>query len=172
MALETERLLIGSVGQDDDPDEFVPIFNSNPDYLEASDGKRVFDRVDIERYLYAESSRENGRCLAIRLRETGVLVGAIALLVPHPGGYPWIGLLILDSAYQRRGLGRETAAAIENELRREGWNELRLGVLMSNERAFPFWDAVGFSVVETRNDTGGRPCWVLKKNLDSGDQLA
>ena len=160
MALETERLLIGLVGLGDDPDEFMPIFNSNPDYLEASDGKRVFDRGDIEGYLYAESSRENGRCLTIRLRETGALVGTVGLLVPHPGGYPWIGLLILDSEYQRRGLGRETAAAIEDDLRREGWNELRLGVLMSNDRALSFWDAVGFSVVETRNDVGGRPCWV------------
>ena len=160
-------------GEGDDPDEFVPIFNSNPDYLEASDGKHVFDRGDVERYLYAESSRENGRCLAIRFRETGALVGTAALLIPHPSGYPWIGLLILDSDHQRRGLGRETAAAIEDDLHGQGWNELRLSVLIG-----PMNELCRFGVqsdsawLRLETNTRGRPCWVLKKSLDSGDQLA
>lgn len=165
MQIGTPRLRIVSVGQEDDPEEFLAVFNTNPDYLEASEGKRTYDRGNVEQYLYTESSRENGRCLAIRRSPDGSLVGTAALLVPHPGGCPWIGLLIIRGDEQAQGLGREAALAIEDALAKEGWHEVRLGVLKNTERAFSFWTSVGYTVVEETGDAAGRPCWVLSKQL-------
>src|SRR5919198_1285595 len=123
MRFETSRLVITTVSVADDPKEFLAVFNSNPDYLERSEAKYAYDRGDVEMYLYAESSREDGRCLAIRRRQDSVLVGTAALLVPHPAGCAWIGLLIIRGDEHGQGLGREAALAIEAALAREGWPE-------------------------------------------------
>jgi ribosomal protein S18 acetylase RimI-like enzyme len=165
MTINTPRLRIAPVGPGEDPEEFLPVFNSNPDFLEAADGKSSYDRGDAEMYLYSESNRENGRCLAIRERDGGSLVGTAALLVPHPGNYAWIGLLIVDGKQQGRGFGREAVLAVEDALAREGWDEVRLSVLKSNEPALPFWKRLGYRVVEEKEDTAGRPCWVLGKRV-------
>ncbi len=157
MRIETPRLVISSVSPDDEPDHFLRVFNSNPDYLRASEAKVAYDRGDVDRYLYTETSRENGRCLAIRRREEGVLVGTAALLVPHSAGCPWIGLLIIDGTTQGQGLGREAALAIENALAREGWSEMRLGVLVNNDRALSFWANGGYAVIEETNGRRGTP---------------
>lgn len=166
MRIESPRLVISSVRADGDPDEFLPIFNSNPDYLEASDGKRSYERGDAEMYLYAETSRENGRCLQIRLRRDHTLVGTAALLVPHADGYPWIGLLLITAERQGEGLGREAAQALEGALAEEGWEELRLGVLKRNERALPFWENRGYRVINEKDSSAGWPCWVMAKGLE------
>jgi len=167
MEIETPRLLISSVRPESAPDEFLAIFNSNPDYLESSDGKRAYRRADAETYLYAETSRENGHCLEIRLREDGALVGTAALLVPHTDGCPWIGLLILRADCQGEGLGREAAAALEAALAKEGWKEVRLGVLKSNERALPFWKNRGYRIIDQKSSSAGSPCWVMAKALST-----
>jgi len=165
MRIETARLVISSVRSESDPDEFLAIFNSNPDYLEASDGKRTYMRADVEMYLYAETSRENGRCLEIRLRRDDTLIGTAALLVPHTDGFPWIGLLIITSDHQSEGLGREAAEALEVALAGEGWKEVRLGVLKSNEHALLFWESSGYGIIDERDSSSGSPCWVMAKPL-------
>jgi GNAT superfamily N-acetyltransferase len=166
--IETARLLIESVGPGDDPDDFLTVFNSNAGYLDASEGKRAYERGDVDRYLYTESSRENGRCLAVRRRQDGAVVGTAALLVPHPAGCSWIGLLIVRGDEQGHGLGREAALAIEAALAREGWSEMRLGVLKNTERARSFWETGGYAVIDETKDAAGRPCWVLSKRIALG----
>jgi len=167
--METERLRLGPVGEADRPDEFLRLFNSNPDFLDASTqftGKRAYDMSDAEMHLYQETNRENSRCLSIRLRETGELVGNACLVVPHPDEpHPWIGLLIVAGDRQRQGLGAEAASAIERELGAEGWSEVRLGVLKANPDARRFWERLGYVVVDERLDNDKRPVWVMRKAL-------
>jgi hypothetical protein len=102
--------------------------------------------------------------LAIRLRDGGTLIGTAALLVPHPpAGCPWVGLLIIHCDWQSRG----SALAIEEALAEEGWSEVRLSVLKTNADALPFWDRLGYRIIDERDDTTGRPCWVLAKEPPS-----
>ena len=74
-------------------------------------------------------------------------------------------LLIIQAEHQGQGIGREAARAIEDSLEREGWREIQLSVLESNERALPFWQHIGYDLIDERADTTGRPCWVLAKRL-------
>jgi ribosomal protein S18 acetylase RimI-like enzyme len=97
------------------------------------------------------------------------VVGTAALLVPHPDGHPWLGLLILEAARQGQGLGSEAALGIESALGGEGWSELRLGVLESNAHVLPFWQRLGYRIVDERNDSAGRPCRVLAKPLAAAE---
>jgi hypothetical protein len=47
--VETPHLLITSVGADDAADDFLSLFNSNAQFLEASEGKSAYDIGDVER---------------------------------------------------------------------------------------------------------------------------
>jgi RimJ/RimL family protein N-acetyltransferase len=165
--LQTRRLILEPVRETAQPQEFLPVFNSNPDFIEASEqfiGKRSYDLAEVEMYLWQESVRENSRCLAIRLRETGALVGTAALVAPHPDGpYPWIGLLLIDATRQGQGLGTEAATAIEQALAEAGWTEIRLSVMQANPDARRFWERLGYAVYEERPDDNTRPCWLMRK---------
>jgi RimJ/RimL family protein N-acetyltransferase len=164
--IETERLLIAPIGPDDRPEELLPVFNSNTDYLEAAEDKERYQLDDVELYLWQETMRENSRCLAIRLRETGELVGTACLLVPRPREpVLWIGLLLLRRDQQCRGLGAEAAAAIEAALAAEGWNEVHLAVLTSRPEARRFWELQGYLAYDERRSNNKKLCWVMRKEL-------
>jgi GNAT superfamily N-acetyltransferase len=164
MRIETQRLSIEPAGRGD-VDELLAVFNSNADYLESSEGRRAYDRDDVELYLETETARENGRCLAIRHRDDGRLAGTATLLVPHSAGCPWIGLLIVHGDAQGQGIGREAVLAIEDALAGERWAEVRLGVLESTEGALAFWTSLGYAEIERASDAAGRPCTVLSKRI-------
>ncbi len=121
--IETARLRLSPVGESDQPAEFLEVFNTNEDFIEASEqftGRRAYELSDAEMYLWQETNRENSRCLAIHLRDTGALVGTVCLLVPHDKEpYPWVGLLLIHGHHQRRGLGTEVVSALEGVLTRE-----------------------------------------------------
>jgi RimJ/RimL family protein N-acetyltransferase len=169
VTIETRRLTLQPVGDGDDPADFLPVFNTNPDFIEASEqftGKDAYDLSDVERYLWQETRRDSSRCLAIRQREDGHLIGTTCLLVPNPrDDVPWIGLLILMKDAQGRGMGTEIASAIEEHLAKESWSELRLSVLRSRPRDRAWWEHRGYAVIDERPDQDKRPTWVMSKSL-------
>jgi RimJ/RimL family protein N-acetyltransferase len=147
--LVTERLLLRPAAVVD-LSALVAVFRSNPAYLRTMGaGFGRFDSADAERYLGTETGRANGACLVLVERATRAVIGSAALTVPNPAdGIPWIGLLIIRSDCQGRGLGREAATAIERRLARYGWPEVRLAVLASNPRARRFWERLGYRQVD------------------------
>jgi RimJ/RimL family protein N-acetyltransferase len=171
MRLQTSRLVLEDVGERPNPGEFLCIFNSNPDFIEAAyqftgKQKRSYELWEVDRFLLQETIRENSHCLAIRLRETGKLVGTAALVSPHPEvPSPWIGLLIIDGEQQGHGLGTEAARALEEHLTAEGWTDIRLTVLQALPEARCFWERLGYVVYEEHQDEKKRLCWQMRKTL-------
>lgn len=169
MRLQTSRLVLEDVRERPNPQEFLSVFNTNPDFIEAAycfTGKRSYELWDVERFLVQETIRENSHCLAIRLRETGQAVGMVAFVAPHPEVLsPWIGLLIISGDFQSQGLGTEAATALEDYLRGEGWADTRLAVLQGLPKARQFWERLGYAVYEEWQDERGRPCWLMGKIL-------
>ncbi|MBN0045057.1 GNAT family N-acetyltransferase [Streptomyces actuosus] len=102
-------------------------------------------------------------------RSGGRLVGIAITLARHPDPAdpdPWIGLLMIDAAVERRGYGRRLAAALEDRFRAAGRTGVRLAVLENHPAALAFWTALGFEVIGHRPDRQlGRPCAVLRKPL-------
>ena len=174
MRLTSDRLIVEQVDETARPEEFLQIFNSHLDFIEASEaatGKCAYDLADVEKYLWLETSRENSRCLAQRWRVTNELVGTATFVAPHTNEpFPWIGLLLIDGAWQSQSLGAEAARVIEGQLAQEGWTEIRLGVLRANPRARRFWERQGYTVYDERVDDNQRPIWLMHKRVQGGAQ--
>ncbi|MFF5844676.1 GNAT family N-acetyltransferase [Streptomyces massasporeus] len=102
-------------------------------------------------------------------RSPGRLTGIAVTLTHHPDPAdpdPWIGLLMVDASLHGQGHGRRLAALVEDRLRAAGRTAVRLAVLADNPKALAFWAALGYEVVDHREDKQmGRPCAVLRKEL-------
>ena len=102
-------------------------------------------------------------------RSQGRLVGIVITLAHHPDPAdpdPWIGLLMVDADSRRQGYGRRLACLVEHRFRAAGRGAVRLAVLDTNPKALAFWTALGYEVIDHREDRAlGRPCAVLRKPL-------
>ncbi|MFF7448251.1 MULTISPECIES: GNAT family N-acetyltransferase [unclassified Streptomyces] len=102
-------------------------------------------------------------------RSEGRLVGIVVTLAHHPDPTdpdPWIGLLMVAADSRRRGYGRRLAGLVEDRFRKAGRDAVRLAVLDANPQGLAFWTALGYEVVDHRDDRAlGRPCAVLRKPL-------
>ncbi|GGV75687.1 GNAT family N-acetyltransferase [Streptomyces massasporeus] len=102
-------------------------------------------------------------------RSLGRLTGIAVTLAHHPDPAdpdPWIGLLMVDASLHGQGHGRRLAALVEDRFRAAGRTAVRLAVLANNPKALAFWTALGYEVVDHREDQQmGRPCAVLRKEL-------
>ncbi|MFJ5995708.1 GNAT family N-acetyltransferase [Streptomyces sp. NPDC092370] len=102
-------------------------------------------------------------------RSFGRLIGIAVTLAHHPDPAdpdPWIGLLMVDASLQGQGHGRRLAALVEDRFRATGRTAVRLAVLADNAKALAFWTALGYQVVDHREDLRHRrPCAVLRKEL-------
>ncbi|MFJ8049004.1 GNAT family N-acetyltransferase [Streptomyces luteogriseus] len=102
-------------------------------------------------------------------RSHGRLTGIAVTLAHHPDPAdpdPWIGLLMVDASLHGQGHGRRLAALVEDRFRAAGRSAARLAVLANNPKALAFWTALGYEVVDHREDKQmGRPCTVLRKEL-------
>ncbi|MER5575819.1 GNAT family N-acetyltransferase [Streptomyces massasporeus] len=101
-------------------------------------------------------------------RSPGRLTGIAVTLAHHPDPAdpdPWIGLLMVDASLHGQGHGRRLAALVEDRFRAAGRTAVRLAVLANNPKALAFWTALGYEVVDHREDQQiGRPA-VLRKEL-------
>lgn len=91
----------------------------------------------IEKYL----RRNPSTCFVAE--EEGRLVGVI--LAGHDGRRGHISHTAVDSAYQRRGIGRQLVEHAMAALEAEGIIKVNLVVFSRNEKGNAFWEALGFT---------------------------
>lgn len=81
------------------------------------------------------------------------LVGVVDVVRDWPRAGTWIiGLLLLDPAARRRGLGARTVSAIDAWAARSGADRLRIAVVLANAGGLKFWQALGFTEVDVHPD--------------------
>jgi len=130
-------------------DELFGVCQQAPNYWMLTEGKRLPRREAIEAW-FDGSELPAGRSLGDQfiygLRAEGELIGVAMIL--RGWRYPeqaTIGLLLLSERWQGRGYGREAYAQIEDLVRTwPGMQTMRIGIIASNEPAFPFWRRMGF----------------------------
>ncbi len=171
-SLVTDRLRMEPLSDDGELADLQRVFNSNPDFIDASESgrKREYGLGEVGLYLWQETVREDSTCLAIRQRDSGKLIECAAVLTPNPDDQvPWIGLLILDARHQRRGLGSEAVEALERSLADDGWSNLRLNALTALPDARRFWERLGYAVTAEQEDGDRRPVCLMEKRLTADD---
>lgn len=165
--LELRRIEINQ--EDLDPVQFLPIFNTNPEWLDASSeftDRRSVDVSYVEMMLWQESLRENSRLFQVRLRDTQVTIGVVAMAAPSERGqFAALGLILLAKEYQRRGFGCEALYALENLLKSEGWCEIQAAVMHAIPCQRDFFEECGYSLLREDRDQDKRLCWVMQKQL-------
>jgi GNAT superfamily N-acetyltransferase len=60
----------------------------------------------------------------------------------------WVGLLLIDSAHRNQGLGRRIYQCFEQWVAQQGTKYVLLGVIEENEKAYRFWQSMGFEEIE------------------------
>lgn len=138
------------------------IFSSDPDFLEASEGRRTFAATDVERFIAAEHAMG----AKVHLLQDGEqIVGVTTTLAPHPREpFPWVGLLLVDEPLRRKGYGPRAATLLEAMFRGD-WPALRLAVLHMTPLSRRFWTSLKYAPVEERTTQEGRPATVFEKPL-------
>ena len=73
------------------------------------------------------------------------MIGCIDLVRGYPdASSSFLGLLVIDERYQRRGLGSAAYGRLEQWIRDQGvCDRVRLAVVGVNEPAIAFWESVG-----------------------------
>ncbi|MFE1749478.1 GNAT family N-acetyltransferase [Streptomyces anandii] len=150
--------------------ELTALYASNRDFHELSGEFPDPDDIRPEQVAAALAEDSADPSAEVLLaRSEGRLVGLAITLGHHPDPAdpdPWIGLLMIDTSAHRRGHGRRLAALVEDRFRASGRTALRLAVLENNPGALAFWTALGYEVIDRREDRQlGRPCAVLRKEL-------
>jgi hypothetical protein len=124
--IRTQHLTISKVERDLQPKEVQAIFNSNPDFVRDSEGSEDRSAYPIEgsQPLLTGQARENQLFLALKLRESGQLIGIADLLAPHPrGDHAALGLLIFHRAWRgRASVAKLRALSRTSYLPRVGWS--------------------------------------------------
>src|ERR1700724_1848425 len=121
MKIEKSRLSLlvtEQPGGEMDPQAVVRIFNSNPDFIDESEGrigKFAYTIDEVKAWaMFQRPVRTHQRYFAIRPTGSFELIGIGDMLTPHPrGNHAALGLLIMHRDWQRQGLGREAAEALE-----------------------------------------------------------
>ena len=173
MKIETLRLslvLTERPGNEMDPKSVLRVFNSNPDFIDDSEGrtgKFAYSLDEVTAWeMFQKPIREHQRYFALRPKGGNELIGMGDMLTPHPrGNYAALGLLILHREWQGQGIGREAAEAIEAMLAAERWPELELVVLQMRPRSRRFWESCGYRYIRDSVNETQQPCWVFRKSL-------
>ena len=169
LVIRTARLELHRTCEDTNIDALLEVFNSNPQWIAATDefaGKTRYDRSDVEMLLWQGTMGEGSTCLEARVAGQEGPAGVVAWMAPHPRDQcPWIGCIVLHADHQRQGLGSEVLRAVERLLAAAGWERVRASPLLTLPWAQAFLDSLGYTPVEERLDQDKRRCMVMEKRL-------
>lgn len=110
-------------------------------------------------FVTRESIREDMRALPpgkdygdkyyIGFFEEEALVAIMDVILAYPEeDIAFIGLFMINSEYQNRGIGSKIVAECAEGLRKSGFHKIRLGVDKGNPQSNAFWKKNGFVVVQ------------------------
>lgn len=147
MTFDTLRLEARPAGPED-REPLQGVLDATPGYHRLVDGEPAGPTAAADLIDDAGADPDR-RLLLLRARADGLAAGVIDLQLhwPEPGA-AHVRLLLLRESLHGRGLGREAAEGLEEALRQDGFDALRLSVTGENGAARAFWERVGFAPVE------------------------
>lgn len=128
-----------------DFEDLVEVYNSNPVYLEISEGTPKITVEAVKRDHEESLSFENGYSVAIREKGASKVIGVAQFIQRNPrDNNPWLGLIMLHKEKQKLGYAREFFEILLTWYQDNGFSSLHLGVLEKNQEVIPFYERIGF----------------------------
>jgi RimJ/RimL family protein N-acetyltransferase len=151
--IQTERMILRPATEQD-LDALLEVRLSNPERLARTDSSAGepgrYDRGMLERDFAVAGFDPDRRLMSVWDRRDGTVIGLVDFLVKNPeDGVPWIGAIEIHATRQRRGYGREVAAAVGAGLSAYG-ERVRAMVESSDSASLSFAHRCGFAEVERR----------------------
>ncbi|MDG5471218.1 GNAT family N-acetyltransferase [Jeotgalibacillus sp. ET6] len=121
----------------------MDIMNSNPSYNLMSRNKATVHFQDVQDE-YEESKRLNTVRLLVKQNET--YIGLVDYCLENPSDHlPWISLFVIHSHNQGAGISAKVYRQLEQLIKQEGKDRLRLAVHKDNKMGVRFWTKLGFT---------------------------
>jgi RimJ/RimL family protein N-acetyltransferase len=145
---ESERLQFAPISEHDIA-ELVEVYNSNPFYMEAAEGKPAITLKEVERDFVENNSYPGSFNIAIREKGKSKIIGIAQFILNNPrDNNPWLGLLMLHKEKQGQGYAKEFLLILLDWYKQNGYASLHLGVLEKNSIVVPFYQRCGFQQYE------------------------
>jgi len=134
-----------------DVPQLVEVYNSNPFFMEVSEGKSAVTSLEVARDLEENQAMPGSYSISVCEMQTDRVIGILQFILKNPrDGHPWLGLLMIHQEKQGRGMAAECLHTLIAWYRENGFSSLHLGVLEKNERVVPFYEKHGFVRYELR----------------------
>lgn len=133
-----------------DCDSILSLYRSNPQYFEYYPPQPTIDTVKDDLVALPNNvDIANKHYLGFYDEEN--LLGIIDLITKYPDEHTcFIGLFMIDSKYQNKGLGSKIIEDIFVILKNKKYEYVKLAYILGNERAKAFWEKNGFVPIEER----------------------
>jgi GNAT superfamily N-acetyltransferase len=122
------------------------LFERCADFFMMTDGTPPDEQAaarELQTVIPGRSAEEETFCLGLERDHS--LVAFLHLTRNHPRPRQWwLGLLLLDPAFRRSGLGTEIHQAMLEWIAANDGTAIWLGVLEQNGGALQFWSALGY----------------------------
>jgi ribosomal protein S18 acetylase RimI-like enzyme len=124
--------------------------NKNLSYLEEWTGipyrnDYIYNSLTIGD-LPPEGKKEFFRIMKIVSKQDLKIIGFIELYIGYPKDATlWIGTFYIDKEFQNHGYGHEIIEELSNNLKKDGIDEIGVGVHLKNWPALRFWSRNGFN---------------------------
>ncbi|MET3292722.1 GNAT family N-acetyltransferase [Brevibacillus fluminis] len=147
---QSARLRYSPLHESDFP-ALLKIYNSNPDFMEMSEGSRTVTIETVEKDDLETRSLPFSHCIGIWEQAGDRLVGLMHFTLQNPSDKnPWLGLLMIHREKQQHGFAREALSVLHDWLRENEHTTLHLAVLEQNQRVVPFYQSCGYESYEWR----------------------
>lgn len=139
------------------------ILNSHPSYNLVVVGKELLSDEEIfeetnKNYLYGEKT--------LHIKKNEECVGLITYLPNNThDNLTWIGLLAIHKKYEREGIGTIALGLLENILREQKIDKVRLCVQHGNDNGASFWNKNGFVKINSTVDQHTNQIDIYEKQL-------
>lgn len=137
--------------------EVLSCYVENPSFFERVNGTSHVGPLTVQ--MQYDAAEADPRRAMSGIFVDGALAGVLDFAIDPEERSCMIGLVMVRSGLQRRGLAREAVGLLEQALAAAGIERMKAGVEPANREAEPFWERLGFVEAGTfpaQDDLGAR----------------
>ena len=148
-----------------DAEAILALYRSNPQYFAAMNSDAEIEGVRSDLVALPDGKGPEDKHY-LGLYDGDRLAAVIDLIERYPDAQTiFIGLFMVDAAWQGQGLGSRIVRECLNGFAREGYARVRLGYVEGNAQSEAFWKKNGFAPTGVRSEREGYTVILAQREL-------